>query len=56
MTLQQQKAAAKDTLPPPHRCACDMRSAHLVPAHELEAVWRLCNTDSTQSRATDTSP
>jgi integrase len=31
-----------------------MRYAHLAPQHQLEAVQRLCNTDSVQSRATDT--
>jgi integrase len=31
-----------------------MRYAHLAPAHQLEAVQRLCNTDSALSRATDT--
>ena len=31
-----------------------MRYAHLAPAHQLEAVQRLCNTGSARSRATDT--
>jgi hypothetical protein len=31
-----------------------MRDAHLVSQHQLEAVQRLCNTDSVQGGATDT--
>jgi hypothetical protein len=30
-----------------------MGYAHLSPAHQLEAVQRLCNTGSARSRATD---
>ena len=30
------------------------RYAHLAPAHQLEAVQRLCHTGSSQGRATDT--
>jgi hypothetical protein len=31
-----------------------MRYTQLAPAHQLEAVQRLCNTGSVRSRSTDT--